>query len=551
MYHDFVIFFSDSSGCCIVIGALTVVLVLLDIVLTLLLITICMQIEAATEKTGIYNPTTLGCIIANMIVGVISMLLIIKLQINNFCNEQYNITSMSKLRLIFFSTFGIGYITHCVLYLFMHFHSVCPLRREGIMVNFFILTFIFLNIFSAYVQGYYSVGILENNADISDVKIASLWKWFSIAIVVGACLVDVTVWFDSYISEWINIYNFPIEVNTENSTNETTPLYKNCTDDNQVTDFIEKTEPLLNPMIIEFSLMAIQITIKTLSNNNDISNTDITDSYHDIPTQDDERDNTANRSWWSKCCQVVFEILVPFFTLALGLVLVVFSYFVTLTGENSHEQGIPTTFLIYHAIQIVLKSAMIILIILLSSILYHSRKSYLPDQLRFCSQGKCCFVLRLILIAFTSGFVVVLLAALSNISYIIINIDALSYGEDFKSFVTVAKVDSIISIFLAIMHMILIGVWHVLERYTKNKNVQFKNVLCNFCLMLSFFNFGLWLSDCIGENRKPIFTEIQYRNLGENIWRVNTKLLLPGTIFFRFHCAMFFLEMRYHLSEKK
>ena len=484
-----------------------------------------------------------------MLLGVISMLLIIKLQINNFCNEQSNITSMSKLRLIFFSIFGIGYITHCVLYLFMHFHSLCSIRGKGIAVNFLILIFIFLNIFSAFVQGYYSVGILENNADIWDIEVPSLWKWFSIVIVFSSCLVDVTVWFDSYISEWINIYNFPIEVNTENSTNETTPLYSNCTDDNQITDFIEKTEPLLNPMIIEFSLMAIHITIKTLSNNNDMNNTDLTDSYHDIPTQDDERDNTENRSWWSKCCQVVFEILVPFFFLALGLVLVVFSYFVILTGENNHEQGIPATFFIYHVIQIVLKSIMIIFIILLSSILYHERKSYLPDQLRFCSNGKCCSVLRLILHALTSGFVVVLFAAITNISYIIIDIETLSIGEDFNSFVVTAKVDSFVSIVLAIMHIILIGVWHALERYTKNKNLKFKDVLCNFCLMLSFFNFGLWLSDCIGENRKPIFTEIQYRNLGEDKWRINTKLLFPGTIFFRFHCAMHFLEMRYHLSE--
>ena len=53
---------------------------------------------------------------------------------------------------------------------------------------------------------------------------------------------NVTIWFDSYLSEWVNIFQYPDE-------NE---YFANCTKDKNVVDFIEDTEPFLNPMMIEF-----------------------------------------------------------------------------------------------------------------------------------------------------------------------------------------------------------------------------------------------------------------------------------------------------------
>jgi hypothetical protein len=60
---------------------------------------------------------------------------------------------------------------------------------------------------------------------------------------------------------------------------------------------------------------------------------------------------------------------------------------------------------------------------------------------------------------------------------------------------------------------------------------------------LGIFNFGLWASDSIGETRVPVLSLIPYRYFDIEFWDVMTRIILPLTIFFRFHTGLDFSRM--------
>lgn len=73
-----------------------------------------------------------------------------------------------------------------------------------------------------------------------------------------------------------------------------------------------------------------------------------------------------------------------------------------------------------------------------------------------------------------------------------------------------------------------------------------KRFVFYFCSLLGVLNLGLWISDSIEEERLPVFSIAIYKAYDADVWSVINKIILPLTIFFRFHTGVDFLEYFWH-----
>lgn len=107
--------------------------------------------------------------------------------------------------------------------------------------------------------------------------------------------------------------------------------------------------------------------------------------------------------------------------------------------------------------------------------------------------------------------------------------------------------DNIISILLAgFQTLFILGV----HSPTEYKHCIFpieqwfhNNFVYYACFILGVLNLGLWVSDSIGEERLPVFSYALYKAYDMEVWSVINKIVLPLTIFFRFHSGLDFLEI--------
>ena len=564
-------------------------------------------LNAAHNKNDDKQLISIIMLLVQMSIGIILMLFVICLQIHHIESKRQTIESMPQVRLTFFLIFSFGYFTHCVLYLLKHYQSKVDSQSKhdkdfheiGIAFNVFALIYIALNLFSAFIHTKFksTLSLVIDNENDKE-KDEKLYQIFNLAICIAIILVDFTIWFDSYLSEWYNIYNFPIISKNSNSTNEVIiphDIHSSSNEAEQINKFIEDTEHFLNPMMIEFSLMAMQMIIMTFKNKSSTYPNEHTptqksrdnDTQKEMCLGDSNKindhqtkscsDNGADKK---TCCpnihvpqrcinfgMVLFEVVIPLVSLGGGLGLFVFSFFVVLTDNNDHEHEVPITFYIYNVYQAAMKILMLVFIVISFFIIlcppFHKTETVTEietvkqkKESEKCEtkQKKESKISRFLKSFFKDGYFILLMAVATNIGYSAVNIKALAHESD--RFKNAALLDNAISIILAVAQMLVIIILHSSTYIValKKKKWRFLSLtpqewVALLCLMLSFFNFGLWASDCIGENQQPVFTEVQFRHFGNETWKINTKLLLPGTIFFRFHCAMDFMEFRYHLYE--
>lgn len=96
--------------------------------------------------------------------------------------------------------------------------------------------------------------------------------------------------------------------------------------------------------------------------------------------------------------------------------------------------------------------------------------------------------------------------------------------------------DNIISLILAPTQTIFIIGIH------SSKNIKSIFVFY-FCFFLGVLNLGLWVSNSIGEERLPLFSILIFNAYHKQVWSIINKIILPLTIFFRFHTGFEFLEI--------
>lgn len=253
-------------------------------------------------------------------------------------------------------------------------------------------------------------------------------------------------------------------------------------------EVIEITDPFLLPAMIEFSLMAIDLLFS---------------NEKEAPTNG----NIIETKRYTTRLQSVSQLVIYVFCFALFS----FTFTVLVTGTDRANNNYA--YYGYVVLQIILKFVALLLITL-STI--HVCK-FLTFHLN------------------TSAFILII-SCFGNVVYHTLYIIA---SISTNGIMPVPFVDNAISILMAgIQVYFLLGV-HCLESPTSPKNYA---IHCA-CSLLSMINFGLWISDSIGEERRPVFSIALSYVYGEFVWKVINKIVLPLTIFFRFHSGIHFLKL--------
>lgn len=304
-------------------------------------------------------------------------------------------------------------------------------------------------------------------------------------------LANVCVWLDAILSESSGIFNKP--------DNDNSSVIKNVTE-NRATEVIEKTESFLSPALIEFSLLGIDLLFtKTSDNNVNVL----------------QEGNLRNQ--YNRYCQLFLsfiQILICLFAFSLFA----FTFLIVLKpGSSNDYSDYPDEFLFYVCFQFIIKFFMICLILI--CIILSIRCSCLTFHLN------------------VSTFIL-LVACFGNVVYHTLYCFALDYESKTtdKLHICISWADNIISLVLApVQTIFIIGI----HSSKNNKNI----LVVYFCSFLGVLNLGLWVSDSIGEERLPVFSLFIFKAFQKQASSIINKIILPLTIFFRFHTGFEFLEI--------
>lgn len=289
---------------------------------------------------------------------------------------------------------------------------------------------------------------------------------------------------------------------------------------------IEKTDPFLSPAMIEFSLMAIDMLFTK------------TDDYDEDSLQIDPK-NSENTTCCD-CKQYAWRLLRLTGQISLSLVafaLFAFTFSVFLTTNSSEDLlNHLEYFEVYVSMQLSMKVVMFFLII--------------P-----------CLIFKWprLTFHFNVWSFVLIITCFGNVVYHVLYCFALRSNSN-ENVIIVSWTDNIVSIFLAGFQTLFILGTHLHSdqvtacctrssciEYCKNK----ESFVYYACFILGVLNFGLWVSDSIGEERLPVFSIEIYKAYDEVVWSIINKIILPLTIFFRFHTGLDFFEFYWKHKNKK
>lgn len=250
-------------------------------------------------------------------------------------------------------------------------------------------------------------------------------------------------------------------------------------------EVIEITDPFLLPAMIEFSLMAIDLLFS---------------KEKEAPINGN---NETRR--YTTLCQSVSQLVIYICC----FVLFTFTFYVLAT--DTEKENVKLTFDKYVAFQIFLK---IVALFLIS-----------------CCTYKVC---KLLTFHLNASAIILMISCFGNVVY-----HTLYFIASVSTYEILPCVDNVTSILIAGFHAYFILGTHCLKLQPSEKNIR---IHCA-CSLLSMINFGLWISDSIGEERRPVFSIVLSDVYGEFVWKIINKLILPLTIFFRFHSGVHFLEL--------
>lgn len=227
-----------------------------------------------------------------------------------------------------------------------------------------------------------------------------------------------------------------------------------------------------------------------------------------------------------RCVRFLFQLI---FSLG-SFILFALAFTVVLTTDSSKDfLTTPNDFYAYVSVQLSVKVVIFILILICLFVEWH--------RLTF---------------QFNVWAFVLMIACFGNIVYHMFYCFALHYESsrnhtnqvpNIKSvFVDVAWADNIIGIIVGSLQTLFILGFHSREKHEQDEKGFLKKCVYYFCSLLGILNLGLWVSDSIGEGRFPVFSIIIYRTYEEDVWSFINKIILPLTIFFRFHSALDFFE---------
>lgn len=429
-----------------------------------------------------------------------ALLLFLRGKKYNIFSETKGITFL-KIKLISLYVFGIGYMFHCGLYVWKHSlktdckHDTLGIIYNGISILYTFGLFVYFAIF------------YERNYDNSfGENLCSL----------GILFANSCIWLDSLFSHSGILFKNHNHTSTNpNETNSTIAMQA-----------IEKTDPFLSPAMIEFSLMAIDMLFTKNEDNDE-------DSLQ-IDPKNSENATCCNCEKY-KCrllrltCQIFFSLV------AFALFAFTFSVFLT-TNASEDLLNHSEYFEVYVSMQLSMKVVMFFLIIL-------------------------CLIFKWprLTFHFNVWSFVLIITCFGNVVYHVLYCFALRSNSK-ENVIIVSWTDNIVSILLAgFQTLFILGTHLHSDQVTACctcssciKNCKTKESFVYYaCSILGVLNFGLWVSDSIGEERLPVFSIEIYKAYDEVVWSIINKIILPLTIFFRFHTGLDFFEFYWKHKNKK
>lgn len=464
------------------------------------------------------------------------MLLFLRIRCNRSVEIHTTEIAFLRIKLISMYIFGLGFLFHCGLYIWKHATPNNCEELDNLGISYNALSIFYT--FSLFI--YFALFYVRKKESSCLESCASL----------GILLANLCIWLDTLFSESDVLFKH----SNDESHNHTRAI-----------EAIEKTDPFLSPAIIEFSLMAVNMLFTTVDDFTDLpsnlTNTDIHNKSDNKaskftnrrPCPRDSDSSTSFKKGCGKCLCLCSEKAVQILFLLLSFALFAITFTVLLTTDSSKNFiDHPNDFVVYASIQL-------------------SMKVFIA-----------CFIIVCICLAWTSfslhfnvSAFVLLIACFGNVAYHVLYCFALSQKNTYTPIenitnqtfpnssnsknesnaiianidtdIIVSWFDNILSILLAgLQTMFLLGS-HSLTELTNTCcgcSQQRKHFLMYYaCSILGVLNLGLWISDSIGEERLPVLSIYIYRAFQEVVWSVINKIILPLTIFFRFHSGLHFLEI--------
>ena len=304
-------------------------------------------------------------------------------------------------------------------------------------------------------------------------------KCLVLAIIVS----NICIWMDTIFSELMDLSKPKNDQNV--STVENITLLVATAE-----DVIEKTDPFLLPATIEFSLITIDVLFSKKEN---------------------VQEGISSTKTKTCRCTTLMHSLSQLLIFILCFALFSFTFSVVVT--NPEKKSYQSIFLTYDILQLILKAVALILI------------SF------FCINT----FLKKATFKFSASSNILLISYFGNIVFHVLYVFALFHGEVIISSILFA--DNIISICMGGFQV------YVILGFNSKKFAKQTKCIHYICCLLGMINLGLWISDSIGEERRPVFSIVLSDVYGQFVWKVINKLILPLTIFFRFHIGVHFLDL--------
>lgn len=315
---------------------------------------------------------------------------------------------------------------------------------------------------------------------------------------------------------WLNAILFGSDFLYEKlpNNNSTSPMINITESSNLAVEAIEKADTFCLPAMVEFSLMAIDM----LFTENDYTINGYSAGKSSL---------IQERHTFGKICHIVKKTVQVVVSLA-ALLHFAFVFTIVLT-TNSTDNILDHShyFLVYFCFELVMKLTMLTLIL----ICFY----------KFC---KCAHLIR----KCTPSLAVLLFTTCGNVGYHILYIFALSLDDRKYQPVpmTISLIVNGLSLLLAVLQSFLIQLIRsndfICTSSQENQQRSQTNFLYYTCFILSLFNFALWASDSIGEDRRSILSVVynwSYEQLGSS---VIYTIFFPLTVFYRFQSGLDFLE---------
>lgn len=418
------------------------------------------------------------------VIGSACFFYLIRLAYNNpSLLHRTELFTFAKVKLISMYVFGIGFLFHTGLYIWKHtIQEDCP--GNGPLDLFFdvlsmVYTFLVFFYFALFYQRTHVSTVPECNA------------------FVGIIVANLCMWIDAIVFELNFLEDHPDVGNTSTIVS------------NKAIIVIEKTDTILSPAMVEFSLLSIDMLF--LQNDKHV--------HCSINGNPETRNENDHINLKYHCVGKLFQLL---FLLAIVL-LFAFTLVVVLTTDPLGDSlDHPEFFSFYVCIQLIMKIVMFLMICICFFVEFNS-----------------------LVLKFNIPEYVLLAAFVGNILYHLLFIIALGFdSKENSSWSIVASIfDNIFGIFLAFLQTYLLIVIH-----SRNPNDNLHNsnsckkLVYYLCSLVGILNLGLWVSDSIGEERLPVFSISMYRVYGPFIWSLINTIVLPLTIFYRFQTGFELLE---------